>query len=280
MRRQLRSESNRLTGFEAFNLANELGGAAVGIFSGFVAGLLGVSPGGILVPGISLALGMGQHPAQAVSLAAQLVPTSLSGVREFQKAGHALSWRWVLFIAFGFLVGTAAGALAAHHVADKPLRWLFVAYLLTLAVVVARKSRVSAKATDVNPTSSTSTSPMALFVIGVVAGGSSGLLGIGGGLAMTALLTSWLGFFQHQAQALSLTVSALPLGLPAVWIYADGPAELPWLTVVFVVTGLWIGTALGARAATRLHEKRLRQYFVALIVLMAIAMAYRAVGSL
>jgi uncharacterized membrane protein YfcA len=48
--------------------AEVLKGLASGAAAGFASGLLGVSPGGILVPAISLALGFPQHLAHAVSL--------------------------------------------------------------------------------------------------------------------------------------------------------------------------------------------------------------------
>ena len=51
--------------------------------------------------------------------------------------------------------------------------------------------------------------------IGAVAGWSSGFLGIGGGLAITALMTGLLKLSQHRAQAMSLAVTALPVTIPA-----------------------------------------------------------------
>jgi uncharacterized protein len=55
-------------------------GLLTGVAAGFCSGLLGVSPGGILVPVISLTLQFPQRLAQAVPLVAQAPPTSLSGI--------------------------------------------------------------------------------------------------------------------------------------------------------------------------------------------------------
>jgi uncharacterized membrane protein YfcA len=46
-----------------------------------------------------------------------------------------------------------------------------------------------------------------------------------------------------------------------------------------VVLGLWIGTAAGARLATRLEERALRKYFFVLVICMALLMAWRASGA-
>ncbi len=58
-----------------------------------------------------------------------------------------------------------------------------------------------------------------LVAVGIIAGLSSGMLGIGGGLAVTALSTTMLGLGQHRAQAMSLILALLPLTVPAAGIY-------------------------------------------------------------
>lgn len=265
---------------ESLGIVQVLGGLAIGVFSGAVAGLLGVSPGGALVPALALMPGLGQHEAQAISLAAQLVPTSLAGFLRYRVSGHGAAWRTVVWISLGFLGGAYLGARGAHGMADATLRWMFVGYLLVLAALVVLKSPAS-RAADVGavPADEPRGSAVALVVVGIVAGASSGLLGIGGGLAITALLTVALHYSQHRAQAVSLAINALPLALPAVFVYASLANGLPWVLLACVVVGLWAGTAMGARFATRLEERALRKYFLVLVVCMALLMAYRAAGS-
>jgi len=265
---------------ESFDLVRVLGGLAIGVFSGAVAGLLGVSPGGALVPALALMPGLGQHDAQGISLAAQLVPTSLAGFLRYRVSGHGASWRTVVGISLGFLGGAYLGARGAHGVGDAALRWMFVGYLLVLATLVVLKSPSShAAGVGIALPDEPRGSMPALLAVGVVAGASSGLLGIGGGLAITALLTVALHYSQHRAQAVSLAINALPLALPAVFVYASLANGLPWVLLGFVVVGLWIGTALGARLATGLEERALRKYFLVLVVCMALLMAYRAAGA-
>jgi uncharacterized protein len=105
----------------------EWGGLAVGLFGGIVSGLLGVSSGGILVPGLALVLGMDQHRAQAVSLVAQLLPTGLPAVMEYHRKGHAVHWGLVLLASLGFLVGAYGGAALADHCGKSGLPKTFPA---------------------------------------------------------------------------------------------------------------------------------------------------------
>ena len=192
-------------------LADVLGGLAAGGVGGIASGFLGITSGGILVPLLILLLGQDQHVAQGVSLVAQVVPTSLSGVRNYQRSGHRVPLRWLAWLAAGFAAGGCVGALMAIHVSDRALQWTFVGYLLILeALVVLRpprpKNEGAPEASEDLPLSFAM-----LAAIGAIAGWSSGFLGIGGGLAITALMTGLLKVSQHQSQALSLAVTALPV---------------------------------------------------------------------
>jgi uncharacterized membrane protein YfcA len=251
--------------------------SAIGVIAGALSGLLGVTPGGILVPCLALVSGGDQHQAQAVSLVAQLFPTSLAGSRVYRQAGHAAPGRSVLFVASGFLPGAYLGATAALLLSDRILRWAFVAYLVILAVSVSAKGAARSGA-EASFARSSRTSAIALVLVGMAAGTSSGLLGIGGGLAIIALLSVVLAVPQHEGQAVSLVVGALPLSLPAVMVYATSQAGPPWLTCALVVCGLLVGTIAGSRIATRLDPHALRRYFVLLISIMAALMAYQAVA--
>jgi hypothetical protein len=102
------------------------------------------------------------------------------------------------------------------------------------------------------------------------------LLGIGGGLAITALSTVLLGMTQHQAQALSLMMTALPLTLPAALTYLRQGWEIPWWTIAGIVVGLAIGSKGGAMLANRLPERHLRLVFIGLILAMAAYMGLHA----
>src|ERR1700712_1407479 len=97
------------------NLSAFLGGLLAGGVGGIASSLLGITSGGILVPLLVLLLGKDQHVAQGVSLVAQVVPTSLSGVRNYSQSGHHVSMRWLVWLAIGFAVGGSVGALLPAH---------------------------------------------------------------------------------------------------------------------------------------------------------------------
>jgi uncharacterized membrane protein YfcA len=92
-----------------------LGGLlADGGVGGIASGFLGITSGGILVPLLVLILGKDQHVAQGISLVAQVVPTSLSGVRNYRQSGHHVPIRWLVWLVVGFAVGGLRRRPARH----------------------------------------------------------------------------------------------------------------------------------------------------------------------
>ena len=127
------------------NPADIIGGLVTGLAGGLFSGFLGVTAGGVLVPLLILILGKDQHVAQGISLVAQVVPTSLSGARNYSRSSHRISMRWLLWLAIGFCIGGCVGALLAVHVPDRALQWCFVGYLaILLAIMLLRSPRPKA----------------------------------------------------------------------------------------------------------------------------------------
>jgi len=251
-----------------------LQGVGAGFVAGFASGLLGVSSGGILVPAISAVLGVDQHIAQGASLIAQIPPTSLSGVLQYREHGKSVSWRWLIWLSLGFVAGGALGAVCAGGLSDRVLRWLFVGYLVLLALLaVLRRSPSPDQAGQEDRPAHASWA--ILVAIGAGGGFSSGLLGIGGGLGVTALSIALLRLGQHRAQALTLMLLSLPLTAPSGLVYVVQGWPLPWWSILGLIIGLALGTAGGAALANRLSERVLKPIFVALVLGMAAYMAMR-----
>jgi uncharacterized membrane protein YfcA len=260
------------------NLHDVIGGFVTGGVGGLFSGFLGVTSGGVLVPLLVLLLGKDQHVAQGISLVAQIFPTSLSGVRNYSRSGHRISVRWLIWLSVGFCIGGGVGAILATRVADHALQWCFVAYLLLLITLMLLRPPRPKVEGSVDVPEDVPLHWASLCAVGAVAGCSSGFLGIGGGLAITALMSVVMKLSQHRAQAMSLAVTALPVTIPAAALYVQQGTELPWLTILALIIGLWIGTDIGARFATRVAPERLRIMLMLIITAMALFMAYKAWG--
>ncbi|HTZ56953.1 MAG TPA: sulfite exporter TauE/SafE family protein [Acidobacteriaceae bacterium] len=246
-------------------------GLLAGVIAGLASGFLGVSPGGILVPVISLLLPFSQHVAQGLSLIVQAPPTSASGLAAYSRKRQWPAFVPIMLISGGFIIGGPIGALIAKVCSERELRWMYVGYLLILTALSALKSsrrRVSASGPEhVKPCLY-----VVLVCIGIIAGISSGLLGIGGGLAITALCVVLLHRDRHEANALSLAITAMPLTLPAAWVYVRHGWHLPWEIIGCLVVGLALGAWTGAVFANRLTERTLKAAFTTLLIAMTVYM--------
>jgi uncharacterized membrane protein YfcA len=252
-----------------------LASLGAGLCGGILSGLFGIGGGLVLIPLLSLALGLKQHEAQGVTLAAMLLPNGLPAVLHFRRQGIRIPWSLVGQLTLGFLVAVWAGARIAHFISDPALRWVFACLLVVMAArTFFQKSRPGAdrplgQAPDLSGTW------LSALGIGMCGGLASGLLGIGGAVFMIPLMVWRLKLTQHEAQAASLTLMLAPIGLPGVWVYAHSGVGLRWLPMAGVAAGFLAGAYAGARIATRLKAPRLRQGFALLMGAMALLLVMR-----
>jgi hypothetical protein len=244
----------------ATNVVTLVAAVGVGLAGGITSGLLGTSPGGAVVVLSTLLLGADQHLAQGLSLAVQIPPTSVSGIRRYRAEGHRCPLRWLLWLAAGMLVGGT-----------------IVGYLTALDLLLIMRSAPARVASESgSPVQAISAS--ALLFVGLTAGLSSGFLGIGGGLAIVVGLSAWLRMPQHQAQMMGLILTIMPTTVCAAYVYWRAGQLPSWPILLAVVVGLWGGTDLGARLANHLERTTLRRILVVMVTAMALYMASRALA--
>lgn len=110
-----------------------LGGTAIGIAAGILAGLVGVGGGIIIVPFLIYFFGMDQHTAQGTSLAVLLPPTGLFAFMQYYRAGH-VDLKFAALIIVGLLIGGWIGGGWAQQLSGPALRKGF-AVLMAVASV-------------------------------------------------------------------------------------------------------------------------------------------------
>ena len=108
-----------------------------GLASGFVSGLLGIGGGIVSVPAMVLLLGLDQHTAQGISLAA-IVPTVATGTLMHQTMGN-VEFRVAKWVGLGAIAGGFAGASLAGFLNPGSLKLIFGSFLAIMAVLMALK---------------------------------------------------------------------------------------------------------------------------------------------
>ncbi len=181
---------------------------ATGGFAGFMAGMLGIGGGIIIVPvlvflfryqGVDSDIIM--HTAIGTSLAT-IVVTSLSSIREHQAHG-AIIWPIVKVITPSIIIGAFIGTAIAKGLASDTLRLIFAPFMLLVAWQMAFGK--PPKAQRELPQRS------GLFLTGGFIGGLSSLLGIGGG-ALNVPFMTFCNVSVRKAVATSAAIG-LPIAL-------------------------------------------------------------------
>lgn len=106
--------------------------AAFGLGTGAAAGLLGVGGGILMVPFLTLAVGLSQHAAEATSLVVVL-PTAIVASVALRRRGVGDLGLALRFGVVGAL-GGAAGALLALALPAATLRVVFAAFLTVIGL--------------------------------------------------------------------------------------------------------------------------------------------------
>jgi uncharacterized membrane protein YfcA len=249
--------------------------ATIGTCTGFLAGLLGIGGGMIMVPFLTIILASKGYPADytvkmavATSLAT-IAFTSVSSVRAHHRRGAVL-WHVVKVLAPGILVGSLLGAQIAHALPGKMLGVLFAVFVAFSAtqMFLNRKPKPSR----------TLPGPLATFGVGNVIGLLSSLVGAGGAFVSVPFMT-WCNIKIHDAVGTSAALG-FPIALAGTigYIYAGmGLPQMPpgsigylYLPGLFVISAASMLMApVGARTAHRMDIRPLQKLFAVVLYCLA-----------
>ncbi len=251
---------------------------ALGAAVGFFAGLLGVGGGGIMVPVLTTLFALQGFPAEhlvhlalASSMTAIIV-TSIASLRAHHAHGAVL-WSVVGAMSPGIITGTFAAAFVATLIAARPLAIFFVCFMAYVALQMLL---------NIKPKPSRQLPARGLLsLVGLVIGGVSALVAIGGG-SLTVPFLTWCNVKVQNAIGTSAAIG-LPIALAGTlgylisgWqvqgmpTYSVGYIYLPAVILIAVVS---ITTApLGAKLAHRLPVALLKKLFALMLLLLSAKM--------
>lgn len=245
--------------------------ALLGTCTGFLAGLLGIGGGMLMVPFMTFILSSKGFPADytvkmavATSLAT-ICFTSLSSVRAHHQRGAVL-WPVARLLAPGILVGSALGAQIAVAMPGKVLSVLFALFVGFSAtqMFLDRKPK---------PTRTLPAGP-GMFAMGGLIGMLSALVGAGGAFISVPFMT-WCNVKIHNAVGTSSALGfpiALAGTLGYVWAGIDMPQMpagsvgyiyLPALVIISIASMAM--APLGARTAHRMDIRPLKKVFATVL---------------
>ncbi|BDT67674.1 hypothetical protein os1_18520 [Comamonadaceae bacterium OS-1] len=236
---------------------------ALGAALGFVGGLFGIGGGIIMIPLLAVGFGLDQAVAQGTALVMMVPNLLIAWVRYSQR--HPIALKTALLIGALACLTTWAVAHVATRLAPEIMRTVFSVFLLVLAISMLAKKPASPTAVAPPPRSL-----RWMPLVGVVGGGAMGLLGVGGGMVATPILTGWFRQSQTVAQSLSLALVA-PSSIIALITYSAAD-RVDWgMGLPLAIGGLFTVSA-GVAVAHKLSEKRMRAAFAWMVLCTAVWM--------
>ncbi|MBQ6098260.1 MAG: sulfite exporter TauE/SafE family protein [Methanobrevibacter sp.] len=252
----------------------------IGICAGFASGLLGVGGGFLIVPlqyFLLKYIGVNPDLAMLISLGTSLaiiIPTSMSGAYRHTRTMDGILKPGIQLGIFG-IIGGAIGGFVASGLPSRILEIIFGCLLLFITV----KNIV-----DINKEREDARIPFNLLttgIIGLLVGFSSGLLGVGGGVFLIAILTALLGFSLIEA----IGTSSVFICLTAVggflsyvvsgWGVSTFPYSIGYVSIINFILIACFSVPLasfGAKMAHKVPQKKLKIVFSILVLYMALKM--------
>lgn len=254
----------------------------IGAAVGFLAGLLGIGGGMVMVPMLFFVLSAKGFPVEHLmhfalgTGLATIAFTSLSSVRAHHRHG-GVDWRVARAMAPGIVAGSLGAAFAAGYIPTRPLAVFFTVFMFYASAQMFFERRPV-------PTRRLP-GTAGLFAVGAGIGGVSAILAAGGAFLSIPLLVrcnvplrraigtaAANGFPIAVAGTVGYVIQGLRVpGLPE---WTLGYVYLPALALI-VAASIPVAP-LGARLAHRLPVRRLRVVFS----LMLLALALRMLANL
>lgn len=253
--------------------------ALLGSGVGFLAGLLGIGGGLVIVPVLSsLLLHFEALPPEQVVIVAiatslaSILFTSTSSAIAHHKNGN-VPWNLAPWIMTGVALGALISGFMAALLPEKTVRIVFA----VTVVLIAFKMFYSSTKSD-STTTRKMPSKGLLTIFTTITGGLSAMIGIGGGALLVPLLT----FFSLDMKKAIGCASACGIVIALFgsigyissgsnhFALEDGFAGFVYLPALFgIVCTSWFTAPLGAKATHHLPVSTIKKIFAALLLVMA-----------
>lgn len=252
----------------------------IGAVAGVLGGLLGIGGGVITVPCLLFLFQLMDFPqpyvmhmAVATSLAAMIFNTA-AATWAHNKRGAVL---WTVFkkMVPGFVIGAILGALIAVWFSSVLLEIVFGLFLCVLAYVFYRQ-----KAIEISTQKMPSLSKLSIYSCGI--GTLSNLMGIGGGVMVVPLLSSFKISDKNAigtSAACTLvttvlgTLSYLILGWGTIPVAeAIGLIDVPAFLIVGIASLFF--APIGARLSHEIARDKVRKIFAIVLVLTGLSLIF------
>jgi uncharacterized membrane protein YfcA len=244
----------------------------IGFFAGGVGALVGVGGGIIITPLLAIYFGLPMHQAIGVTLLCVIATSTATSSLYVEK--HVTDIRLGMTLELATTVGALIAALIAHHINRKTLAILFACFLLYSASSMVKKtwdSRSEEKEDEI-PDYTPQNYPIGLAA-SLLAGGFSGLLGIGGGPIKVPVMFLFMKVPLRVAAATSNFMIGVTAATSAYVYWGHGDVRVD--IAAPLVAGVFAGSLLGARISRKVRAFYILLLLVGITGWLAVQMIYK-----
>jgi uncharacterized membrane protein YfcA len=244
----------------------------LGFLAGVFGALAGLGGGIILIPVLAIYFGLPIHQAIGISLLSVIATSTATSSQYVER--HVTDIRLGMTLELATTLGALIAALVAQHMNRRTLAVLFVCFLAYSAASLVKKawrSRQQAHETTV-PDYKVHNYPFGLGA-SLIAGGLSGLLGIGGGPVNVPVMYIFMKVPLRVATATSNFMIGATAATSA-YIYW-GRGDINVTLAAPLVAGVFAGSLLGARLAPKVKTFYILVLLIAVMGWLAVRMLYK-----
>src|SRR4051812_4152853 len=244
----------------------------LGFVAGGIGALAGIGGGIIITPVLAIYLGVPMHQAIGVSLMA-VIATSTATSSVYVERGLS-NIRLGMTLEMATTTGAAIAAIVAGFINRRTLAVMFSVFLVYTAGSMLRKawtSRTEERETTI-PEYTIKHYSLGLGA-SLLAGGFSGLLGIGGGPIKVPIMYLFMGVPLRVAAATSNFMIGVTAATSAYIYYGRG--DVPLHIAAPIVIGVFAGSLLGARLSPRVKGSYVMFLLIFVMAYLALNMLYK-----
>lgn len=269
----------------------------VGVVAGILGSILGIGGGIILTPVLTLVIGLDIQYAIGASIVS-VIATSSGATIAYLK-DDLLNLRMAMFLEIATTIGAIVGALLTGVVSTKALFILFGGFLMFSVVNMIQKLWTKADSKERHVQTSSLAQKLNLdgeyydkatqkvvpyhvekvqggFLMMLLAGVASGLLGIGSGVFKVTAMDTIMKMPLKPSSATSNLMMGVTAAASAMVYYFNG-SILPQIAAPLAI-GILIGATIGSRVMPHIQAKYLRMIFLPILIFMSVQMILKGFG--
>ena len=269
----------------------------IGVFAGSLGALLGIGGGMIIIPILSVLMGLPMRYAIGASVIA-VIATSSGATIAYLK-DDLLNLRVAMFLEIATTIGAITGAILTGVIDGKWLEVIFGIFLVYSTYNMIQKLRGKVRVDATNVSDDKWARKLKLqgsyydqlsmqekyyqvtrvpggFAMMYAAGLASGLLGIGSGVFKVIAMDTIMKMPLKPSSATSNLMMGVTAEAGATVYFFNGSIH-PHIAAPLAI-GILIGAAIGTRLMQRIQPRLLRMIFVPILLIMGIQMILKGCG--